>query len=195
MSLRRSVSDPTEVYLSRVSPQSVLRRCASLVSSLDQKLDIVRAKVRFQTVCMMSGQPKPGIGCKRCHGPVGKPGQHLGSRTGYNYCSLPHDPTCPGGVLEVPGRIASCPGDYVLGMQFPSTAVANPKGGTADDEENYDSAASQTSFSTQKSDDLDDETNGIDTDLNAEQDMGDKIKHDEIFGKGLFLHQTSKNFN
>ena len=187
MSLRRSVSDPTEVSLSRVSPQSVLRRCASLVSSLDQRLDIVRAKVRFQTVCMMAGQTKPGIGCKRCHGPVGKPGQHQGSRTGYNYCSLPHDPTCPGGVLEVPDKIAPCPESYVLGLECPGTAVANPKGVTAGEEEDYNSATSQTSFSTQKSSELEDETNGVDTDLNGEQDMGVKFKHDEIFGNGLFL--------
>ena len=197
-SLRRSVSDPTEVCSSRVSPQSVLRRCASLVSSLDQKIDIVRAKVRFQTASMMSGQTKPGIGCKRCHGPVGKPGQHQGSRTGYNFCSLPHDPSCPGGVLEVPDKIAPCPDNYALGLDFPETAVAVPKGVTdavAADDENYDSAASQTSFSTQKSDDLEYETNGHETDLNGEQDLTVKLKHDHQIDNGIFathgLHSAS----
>ena len=115
----------------------------------------------------MSGPAK--IGCKRCHGPVGKPGQHLGSRTGNDHCTLPHDPSCPGEVLEVPEKIASCPVGYVLGMEFPESAVEAtgeriPK---ADKEvgEDSDSDDSQTSFSTQKSDDLESETNGIETDV------------------------------
>ena len=119
--LRRSVSDPTELVLEGISPISALRRCTSLVSSLNSRLDIARAEVRFRTVCMMSGPAK--IGCKRCHGPVGKPGQHLGSKTGYGRCSLPHESSCPGDVLEVPGKIAPCPVGYVLGIEFPESAV------------------------------------------------------------------------
>ena len=65
---------------------------------------------------------------------------------------MPHDPSCPGGVLEVPDKIAACPENYVLGLDFPDTAVATPKGITnsvAADDEDFDSTASHTSFSTQ----------------------------------------------
>lgn len=165
--LRKSISDPTDLTSEGISPISALRRCTSLVSSLNSRLDIARAEVRFRTVCMMSGPAK--IGCKRCHGPVGKPGQHLGSRTGYDHCTLPHDPSCPGEVLEVPEKIASCPVGYVLGMEFPESAVEAtgeriPK---ADKEVGEDSESddSQTSFSTQKSDDLESETNSNETDV------------------------------
>ena len=168
-SLRRSVSDPTELCSSQVSPKTILRRCASLVANLDQRVQAATAVVRYQTLSM-SGPSKPGIGCKRCHGAVGKQGQHLGSRTGYNNCSLPHDPTCPGGVLEVSGKIAPCHDGYDLGMDFPGTAVQVPKGSTATkgtiDDEDYDSAASASSFSTQKSDELESESNCHDTDVN-----------------------------
>ena len=142
--LRRSVSDPTELATSRLSPLTVVRRCASLISSLDKRVDIARANVRFRTISM-SGPSKPGIGCKRCHGSVGKPGQHQGSRTGYNRCTLPHDPTCPGGVLEVPGKIAPCPVTYVLGLEVPETAIQQHASADVEDDA-YDSATSRTSF-------------------------------------------------
>ena len=173
--LRRSVSDPTELASTRLSPLAVVRRCASLISSLNDRVDIARARIRFQTISM-SGPTKPGIGCKRCHGSVGKTGQHQGSRTGYSRCTLPHDPTCPGGVLEVPGKIAPCPDTYVLGLEFPGTAVEHHSSAHDVEDEDYDSATSRTSVSSQKSDDLE-----YETDQNAEQ------KTDQQgFGAGLF---------
>ena len=72
---------------------------------------------------MMEDTARTGIGCKRCHGPCGKLGQHQGSRTGYDFCTLAHDPSCPGDVLEVTGKIASCPVGYLPGMSFPESAV------------------------------------------------------------------------
>lgn len=186
--LRRSVSDPTECLSSeaRVTPQlSILKRCLSLTKLLDSRLEIFTAKVRFSNRCNMLGSERTRLGCKRCHGACGKPGMHQGSRTGYGNCSLPHDPSCPGGVLEVPGKIAGCPTGYVPGMEHPESAVV-PKGknGNTDD----DSDGSQGSFSTQLSADLETDTQNDagDSDLNllGQDQFGDKlILKDDIQNK------------
>ena len=117
-------------------------------------------KVRCRTIEMAA---KQGMGCKRCHGPVGKPGQHQSSRTGYGNCTLPHDPSCPGSVDEVLGKIAPCPPGYVLGAEFPGSAVINLGGSQADDD-SYDSATYKTSISSQQTEDLVTDSNECDSD-------------------------------
>ena len=182
--LRRSISDPTDLSLSRLSPRSVLQRCSSLVTDLNQRVEAASLKLRCRTLEMAAQQ---GIGCKRCHGPVGKPGQHQGSRTGYKHCTLPHDPTCPGLVKEVPGKIAPCPAAYVLGTEFPESAVI-PREGSQLDDESYDSATSKTSFSSQQTEDLVSDSNGNESD--AERNSTLRMKNDQTAmdnGMNLFL--------
>ena len=160
--LRKSVSDPTDCLSSKKSEQSpisILKHCLSLTSLLDTRLELSRAKVKFHTRCIKMNSVRTGIGCKRCHGSCGKPGLHQGSRTGFAYCSLPHDLSCPGGVLNLPGKIAACPENYVLGMEFPDSAVVPMKiKKTRTEAESQESDDSDKSFSTQASGELDFET-------------------------------------
>ena len=54
--------------------------------------------------------------CHGCHGPLGG-GSHNGSAPGKNVCSLPHHPTCPGGIVEDPNYKA-CPPGYLPGFEY-----------------------------------------------------------------------------
>ena len=100
--LRKSLSDPTGLKsLGRTaSAVESLDRCLSLASLLNCRVDRVASFIREM----------PGV-CKQCHGQTGS--DHVGSRWGYEHCTLLHSDVCPGGVVEVPGVRKACPPGFI----------------------------------------------------------------------------------
>ena len=100
--LRRSVSDPTELYSlgRRESAVETLDRCSSLLTLLGSKVDNLTTKARNM----------PGI-CKKCHGQTGA--AHVGSKWGLSACTLLHSEDCLGGITEQLGVRSACPVDFV----------------------------------------------------------------------------------
>ena len=96
--LLKSASDPTGLK-SRdkegISAVTNLDRCLSLVSLLHSKVDRVADTIRVM--------PGP---CKKCHGQTGS--DHVGSKWGFNQCTLPHNDDCIGGVSGVPEVREAC---------------------------------------------------------------------------------------
>ena len=96
----RSASDPTDIQSStrKLSAVEDLDRCLSLVSLLGDRVDKAVKFIRM-----------PGT-CKQCHGKTGA--EHVGSKWGFDICTLPHSEDCPGGIAEIPGQKKACPDGF-----------------------------------------------------------------------------------
>ena len=96
-------------------------------------------------------------GCGSCHGPCGA-GQHLGSRKGYDACSLGHYTGCPGNIKPVEGKVRPCPVGYVCGA---SGGTDEPHVIDTEDEGSGSDVTQQRFSSLEDETDLDKESSDI----------------------------------
>ena len=124
--LRKSISDPTDSR-PRSGHKFVIHeidRCFSLLSGIGKSIE------KSENLLKMTGS------CKWCHAPVGSSGAHVGSKWGYDICTLSHSALCPGGVTAIPNKRMACPLGYVTGMvlDYPDDPRDNS---TASDSDSY----------------------------------------------------------